>query len=155
MSTGSAAAAPAPAGLTREQKEAQVAGGNAAPAGPGPDALEIISPEPIIYRLSRPVAGQAPEVREYAVLPLPIRKQRLLQRLQTLSTDTPEESYTELVRIVGALLNEPDLEWVEDCLTTPGITELAMVLREAENRALAGLIQQAKKKQVKPAASGG
>ena len=133
--------------LTIEEKEKQITGD--APGRPTrPDDMDIISPEPLVFRLGD---------REYKIFPLPLSKQRLLIKLSRLKNEQAQEEATLdlIISVVGELIGEKDLPFLDQNLTRTRITELFLLLTEAENRSLQGLINQSKKKQDKPEVSAG
>lgn len=127
---------------TTDPKAAEAAIINAAKAedvleNKKPD-IEIIDPEPEIFRLGG---------KTYELKPLPIKKLKLLYKLQNLDLeDKNEEALTLCVETISKLLNETDINFLEDNLDMGSLSEffakimqLNLMAVEKKTKAIRGI----------------
>jgi hypothetical protein len=122
--------------IQKQEKSTQITQG---------DDLDIITPDPIIFKLG----GKDIEVK-----PLPIEKRKLLVRMSKLETSMTEEAMDELADVISKML-DVDKDFILKNMTAADIVRLSLIIQELEAKHLKGVLDQAKKKREKQEASAG
>jgi len=102
-----------------------------------PEDLELLFPDPVEFKFGG---------RIYEIYPLPIKKLRTIERLKSFGPDQSSEAFDAVVKAASEILNEPDVAFIEENLTSTAIIMLYKAVGKAETLALKSLNPENKKK---------